>query len=341
MMPVSALNVLFGLPRLIELRWLGKHRMSLITSDLNLIDNALDSPEVCDLDGYLTVNALGDVAKRGLPLNTLYRPSRGQCVSDSDIENIIRLPFDFDPVRPTGTAATLDQIARAVEMRDRMIAYLAGRGWPAPLGDVFSGNGRHTYFKTDLPNTPEVSSLLYALYYALAQKFDVPGVVKLDKSVRSPAQIMRLPGTLNRKAQRQCEIISVSEDAAPVTLQHIRDAITDLRGKIGKGPLVVRVGDWTPARMQALLDFHGLDYLAPREIPLGTMWVLCPCPFNEDHKLTSPAAFVTRSGFPRFKCRHDSCSKNGWRQFLAHLNLRDRKVFLWKPQASESKSQNS
>ena len=31
--------------------------------------------------------------------------------------------------------------------------------------------------------------------------------------------------------------------------------ITDLRGKLGKGPLVVRVGDWTPERMQALLTF--------------------------------------------------------------------------------------
>jgi hypothetical protein len=165
-------------------------------------------------------------------------------------------------------------------------------------------------------------------------------LVKIDKSVRSPAQIMRLPGTLNHKAQRQCEILSVSEDAAPVTLEHIRDAITDLRGRAGKGPLVVRVGDWTPERMEALLDFHGLDYLAPRGIPLGTMWILCPCPFNEDHKLSSPAVFVTKSGFPRFKCKHDSCQKKSWRQFLAHLNITNRKVFSWKSHQFVSKSQS-
>ena len=96
------------------------------------------------------------------------------------------------------------------------LIYLISRGWPNSLGDVFSGNGRHTYFKTDLPNSPEVRSLLYALYTALARKFDMPGLVKLDKSqCASAAQIMRLPGTLNHKAQRHCEILSVSEDAGP------------------------------------------------------------------------------------------------------------------------------
>lgn len=330
---------LFGLPRLLEVRWLSKPRTSLVTNDPACIAEALAANSV---DVYLTVNQLCEdvAARRGMPLNITYLPFVGQCVADSDIDRIIRLPFDFDPVRPTGTTATLEQVDLAIETRDRMVEYLISRGWPAPLGDVFSGNGRHTYFKTDLPNTPEVRSLLYAIYTALA-KFDRPGLVKLDKSVRSPAQIMRLPGTLNRKAQRQCEILSVSGEAAPVTLEHIREVITDLRGKLGKGPLVVRAGDWTPERMQALLDFHGLDYLAPREIPLGTMWILCPCPFNEDHKLTAPAVYVTKSGFPRFKCRHNSCGNKGWKQFLAHLNITNRKVFSWKSHQSESKLQSS
>jgi hypothetical protein len=315
--------------------------VSLITSAPSLIAEALKVPEVQDLDAYLTVNELmPDVAtRRNMPLNTLNRPLRGQCVADSDIARIILLPFDFDPIRPTGTAATLEQITHAAKIRDALVLYLNRHGWPNPAGDVFSGNGRHTYFKTDLPNNPEVRSLLYGLYTALAHKFDMPGSVKLDKSVRSPAQLMRLPGTFNHKAQRRCEILSTEETAAPVTLEHVRDVITDLRGKLGKRPLVVRAGDWTPERMQALLDFHELDYLAPREIPQGTMWILCPCPFNEDHKLTSPMVLVTKSGFPKFKCKHDSCGAKGWRQFLAHLNVANRKVFTWK--TSESKSHSS
>lgn len=337
---IDARDALFNLPRLVELRWLGKCRMSLITSEASLIAEALALPEVQDLDAYITVNELmHDVAaRRKMPLHTLYRPLRGQCVADCDVARHILLPFDFDPIRPTGTAATLEQIAHAVKMRDALVQYLSGRGWPNPAGDVFSGNGRHTHFKTDLPNSPEVRSLLHGLYVALARKFDMPGLVKLDKSVRSPAQIMRLPGTLNHKAQRHCEILSVSEDAAPVTLEHIRDVITDLRGKVGRGPLVVRTGDWTAERMEALLDFHSLDYLAAREISQGTMWILCPCPFNEDHKLTSPMVLVTKSGFPKFKCKHDSCGNKGWREFLAHLNVRSRKVFTWKKSVSKSRS---
>jgi len=314
--------------------------MTLITSDTSLIEASLIAPEARALDAYLTINEPG-TDEYLAPRNILYRPLRGQCAKDRDIVRHILLPFDFDPVRPTGTAATLDQVGYAVEMREALVSYLSGRGWPCPAGDVFSGNGRHTYFRTDLPNTPEVRAQLCALYDGLARKFDRPGVVKLDKSVRSPAQIMRMPGTFNHKAQRMCEILSVSENAAHVTLDHIRDVITDLRAKVGKRPLVARTGSWTPERMEALLNFHGLDYLASREIPQGTMWILCPCPFNDAHVLTSSMVMVTKSGFPKFKCKHDSCQRRSWNQFLAYVNLENRKVFSWTLHQLDSKLSSS
>jgi hypothetical protein len=326
---------LFRLPRLIELRWLGRQqRVSLVTTDIAVLEEAAVAPPVQGLDAYLVVNTLMDdvVARRKMPLDTLYSPLRGQCVADADIGRITTLPFDFDPIRQTGTAATLEQIALAAEMRDSMVSYLRAHGFPEPAGDVFSGNGRHTYYATNLPNTPEIKLALYGFYTDLARRLDRFGLVKLDKSVRSPAQIMRLPGTFNHKAQRRCEIISIAETSELVTLEHIRAVLTDLRKKQGyKKPLTARAGDWTPERLEALLDFHSIDYQALREVPQGLLWVLSPCPFNAEHVGTSPAVMITKSGWPKFCCKHDSCQGKGWRKFLSHLNLANGKVFSWTP----------
>jgi hypothetical protein len=326
------LVALYGLPRLIEFRWLGSSRVSFVAKDAATLAEAVAAPEVQELDAYLVINELmGDVAsRRHMPLDALYRPLRGQCVADSDIVRHILLPFDFDPVRPTGTAATLDQIAHAVEMRDALVLYLSQRGWPNPAGDVFSGNGRHTYYRTDLPNTREVQLALYGLYSALAQQFDRPGSVKLDKSVRSPAQIMRLPGTFNHKAQRQCEIIAVDEAPGLVTLAHVTDIIKNLRGEQGyKKTLVARAGDWTPQMMESLLDFYDLGYVAAREIPQGILWVLVPCPFNDGHQATSSAVMLTKAGWPKFTCKHDSCAELKWADFRRHLFTQTRKWWTY------------
>lgn len=323
-MPIDARVItLFGLPRLTEIRWLGKQRISLVTKDPDCIAEALVHPGVAGLDCYIVINELVDdvVSRRNMPIDTLYSPLVGQCVADSDIARHILLPFDFDPVRATGTAADPDQIALAVEMRDRLVEYLSRGGWPNPAGDVFSGNGRHTYFKTDLPNTREVQLTLHSLYAALAGQFDQPGVVKLDTSVRSPAQLMRLPGTFNYKAQRTCEILSASEDAALVTLENIRDVIDDHEEQGLPKLSAARIGEYTPERMESLLDFYSLDYAAPREISQGIMWILRPCPFNENHGATSPMVMITKAGWPKFKCKHNSCLELKWKDFRQQLFL--------------------
>ena len=332
---------LFGLPRFIEVRWLGKKLVSLFTSAPDCVAEAMAAPGVSELDCYILINQpMGDTAsRRRAPLDTLFSPRRGQCTADGDIERRLLLPFDLDPVRPIGTAATPAQIALAVEMRDFLVSYLGKHGFPDPAGDVFSGNGAHTYYRTtDLSNSPEVQVLLYGLYTGLARKFDMPGLVKLDRSVRSPGQIMRLPGTFNHKAQRQCEIISVAETAGSVTLQHIQEVVKELRGEQGyKKPLESRAGDWRAEQMEALLDFHCIDYQGPREVPQGLLWILSPCPFNSDHVGSSPAVILTKSGWPKFCCKHDSCQGKNWRAFLAHLNITNGKVFSWTSSEFENK----
>lgn len=321
------ISKLFSLPRLIELRWLGAKRLSLFTSDPGL---GLSDSATAGLDSYAVINPLlpDVVERRRIPVDRLFRPSKGQCSADADISHRILLPLDFDPVRETGTAATDAQRTLAAERANATITYLCNAGFPAPAAFVDSGNGRHVYFRFDAPNDSETDFLLSAFYSSLARRFDTADV-KLDKSVRSAAQLMRLPGSFNYKARRVCELLSFTEtETLPVTVDMIRRLTEELRGELGfKRPLVVRKGSWTPVLLETFLDFYNIDYLPPAEVTQGLLYVLNPCPLNEQHAGTSPAILLTHAGFPKFCCKHASCQMS-WKQFRARLRLLTGKWFL-------------
>ena len=105
-----------------------------------------------------------------------------------------------------------------------------------------------------------------------------------DKSVRSPAQLMRLPGSINHKAQRPSSFLSFNERAGLITPEMIHAVTEDLRGQLGfKRPLIARQGPWTPELMARFLQFYSIHYLPPTEIAQGLLFVLNPCPLNPDH----------------------------------------------------------
>lgn len=320
---------LFGLPRLIELRWLGAKRLSLFTSDVGCIENALSDPKVAGLNAYAVVNPLSTevIERRQVTPDRIFRPAKGQCSADVDISRRILLPLDWDPVRETGIAATDTQRGLAGQQADRVIAYLTKVGFPSPAALIDSGNGRHGYFRFDAPNDSETNFVLTAFYASLARKFDT-SEIKLDKSVRSAAQLMRLPGSFNYKARRTCEVLMFTDATAQVSLDMVRKVTENLRGHLGyKKPLVARKGSWTPELLEAFLDFYNLDYLPPAEIAQGLLFVLNPCPLNPEHTGTSPAIVLTRSGFPKFSCKHASCQMN-WKQFRGRMFRLTQKWFF-------------
>jgi hypothetical protein len=320
---------LFSMPRLIELRWLGTTRRSLFTSDINCIEAGVSDPTVDGLSIYAVINLLSStvIERKRITPNRIFRPVKGQCSGDTDIRHRILLPLDWDPVRAVGTAATDEQRLKSATQADATISYLYNGGFPEPAALVDSGNGRHGYFRLDAPNDDHTDFLLTAFYSALAQKFDTPDV-KLDKSVRSAAQLMRLPGSFNQKAQRMCEILSFSGAAKPVSLDLIQKVTQDLRSRLGyKRRLAVRRGSWTIALVEAFLDFYDIDYLSPTEIPQGLLYVLNPCPLNSEHVGSSPAILLTNSGFPKFCCKHASCQMS-WKDFRGQLFRLTKKWFF-------------
>jgi hypothetical protein len=323
------LLALFNLTRLLEARWLGSRRLSLYTDKVEVLRDALNSPEVAGLNAYIIINPLvADVVERHrAPMGIIFAPLKGQCTADLDVLRRDLIVLDLDPCRATGTAATPEQRALVLELAKLVIAYLISARFPAPVALVDSGNGIHVYFRADLANSREVDLLLTAFYHSLARKFNTPAV-HLDKSVRSAAQLMRLPSSMNHKAGRLCEIVSFNEDATPVTLDVIRKATDDLRGTLGlKKSTVIRKGCWTPELMERFLEFYNIDFLPPREIAQGTLFVCNPCPLSGDHCGSSPAVLVTKAGFPVWKCLHDGCAMS-WRQFRMRLYKETNEWFL-------------
>ena len=121
----------------------------------------------------------------------------GPALKDADIAFYTRLPFDFDPLRPAGTASTAAELAAAVAQRNRLVQALAAMGWPMPATAV-SGNGAHALYRWRVPVSTEFKDMLAVLYRGMTAEFTTE-LVHFDPTVRNPARIWRLYGTINRK----------------------------------------------------------------------------------------------------------------------------------------------
>jgi hypothetical protein len=113
-----------------------------------------------------------------------------------------------------------EEHAATLEVAYKIRAYLAALGFPEPA--VFdSGNGTYLIYKTDL--SPELKPLVRAFVEYVSKQLS-NGKVFVDNSVWKLPQLLRIPGTWNRKKQATAErphrrawIISIPEKREPVT----------------------------------------------------------------------------------------------------------------------------
>lgn len=305
---------------LVEVRFLGRETWAIFTAESALMREALTDASVQGLSAYVTLNDLNaDTPERhGVTRDVLFRARHNQLTRDEDVARRRLILFDSDSVKPTGAAATEAQRAAAHAHSATLEAALTAEGWPAPVV-CDSGNGAHRLYSVDLPNDRVTDFLVSNLLHVAARKFDT-AEVKLDKSVSNAGRVTRLYGSRNHKAGRDSAVLSVPDTLIPVTAEQLKTVVEKWRGSVGyKKPLDQRAGDWTPERMEAFLDFYGLDYRPAVPIPAGLLWVLTPCPLNEDHTGTSPAVLLTKNGWPKFRCLHNSCSGLRWAAFCKRL----------------------
>jgi hypothetical protein len=74
-----------------------------------------------------------------------------------------------------------------------------------------------------------------------------------------------------------------------------------------------------PEQIQDFLESQEVEYKECVLVRDGQLkWVLDACPFNPDHVNKDAAVFLT-NGMPGFKCLHNSCSDNHWKEFRAKV----------------------
>jgi hypothetical protein len=258
-----------------------------------------------------------------------------RALRDDDIAVITRLPFDLDPIRPADTPATDDEHGSACEARELLVRMLSAYGWPTPaLG--MSGNGAHALYRVRVRATPGWRKAVAVLYAGLRDRtrepFDEMGVT-FDATVRNPARIWRLYGTVNRKGQptdvrphRRAEITLpagpwqiVSADVLKRTVSDLEPAVVPKRTHTSNVPIEGR-GDYSTLDVVAWFRAH-----AAYRRELGDGKHAVDCPWADEHTTTSATGTDTvvwetgASGWPTFHCSHAHCDD---RSILDVIQLR-------------------
>ncbi len=120
--------------------------------------------------------------------------------SDNDIERRVWLPFDFDPVRPSGISSTDGELKYAKERALQAADWLTQELDEPPSIWGFSGNGYHLLFRIDMPNDETTTQQVKQIIEATSAKF-TDSKVSVDRTVFNAGRVWRLFGTLNRKGE--------------------------------------------------------------------------------------------------------------------------------------------
>jgi hypothetical protein len=253
---------------------------------------------------------------------------------DACIQRYSRLFFDFDPERPQGQSSTAAELA-AAEVRARgLVTKLATLGWPQPLL-AMSGNGWHVQYRTALPNTPATTAMLKAIYAGLALEFG-DDEVQFDRSVRNPARLCALYGSVKRKGVNHPErphrqsVVMVPSDWRQVHPRQV-EGLANLyaaqsRPRVPRAPL----RPITALAPGARGDYATLDVVAWFAAHGGYVGRLAGhvhgvrCPWSEEHSTPSPTGgsntviFETDGdGWPGFHCKHSHCAGRDIRDVMA------------------------
>jgi hypothetical protein len=252
-------------------------------------------------------------------------------LKDDDIAFIVRLPFDFDPIRPRDLCSTDDELASALACRDRFVREMHARGWPLPLVGM-SGNGAHALYYCRLPNNAETREALAAIYSGLVDEAGYE-LVTFDRTVRNPSRIFRLYGTTNRKGpDLEARPHRVATLAGPQEWRQVtRKQVMALANRFARRPSspasplprstapVTGDGDYRSLDVVRWFQAHG-HYKRPSPDGGGKHYVTCPWLAEHstgDHLMkTDTVIWQADGGWPTFHCSHDHCADRGLRDVM-------------------------
>lgn len=154
----------------------------------------VDAMRLREVSAYVTVNPVSS-ALLARSYNNLSKAKHA--TNDDDIQVIRWLYVDIDPIRPADISSTDDELSRAIDKRDAIIA--DHEGWHEAALYGCSGNGAWILVRLpDLDNTKATRRLMGEILKELANKYNDKHVT-IDVKTKNPSRVMCLPGTLKCK----------------------------------------------------------------------------------------------------------------------------------------------
>lgn len=291
------------------------------TENKQIVSRLFDDPET------LHDTVINDCQK-GNVYTTINKPQKRvvtdkwgvKALGNNDIDRIVRLPFDFDPVRPKNVNASDDEINYALAHAMALKKYLEIFKWPEPLL-AFSGNGVHLQYRIALPNTPEVTKDLKLLYRFLKDKFNSEEVT-FDTTVRNAGRILRAYGSYNHKAistderpsrQSTCEVPQKWQQVSHNAFESLMCLVKQNETQKQSFQQTVRSGE----RKSSYRQYENLDVCRWFHAHGLYLWHIidnvhaCICPWENEHttqrSVNDCCIFVNDYGCPGFHCKHAHC----------------------------------
>lgn len=256
--------------------------------------------------------------------------------ADNDIERRHWLYIDCDPTRPARIASTQAELDHAFNQAKAIVKYLEkGCGWPSGYR-ACSGNGIHLFYRVDLPNDDKTKALLRDVLLGLAKEFDSRKCV-IDTTMFNAARIVKMAGTVARKGDGttdrphrrsnmlprqgvfqkfdETEIVSAEQLEAIAAIGRLASApaATTKRRKPKGRVLAKPDASGHFFDIEAFIAEHAIGVKETKHFDGGTKYILDHCPFDVSHDGSSATLGRTRNGALFFKCQHNSCANQEWR----------------------------
>ncbi len=310
---------------LVEIRMLGKFAYSGYYKNIDkLIEDIKPYEELPDEQIYFTLNEIDDGCYGRAQCEKIIKSPK-TTTNDNNITRRTWVLIDYDPVRVTGTNATEEEFELAHKKAQQVFLYLRKCGFSDPV-ICKSGNGWHTVYKVDMPNTEEVRDMLSQFLQSIALMF-TDEKVDIDESVFNAARICKLYGTTAKKGAnlperpwRMSEIVYVPSEIK-VTDISLFQAVANLLPKEEPKPTLPYRGGGTnePFDLERFLNDHNVQY-KKETCAKWTKYVLDHCFFNPEHKGKDAAIIQMASGAIKYTCLHNTCQQHTWQEVRQMLD---------------------
>ncbi|WP_394796980.1 hypothetical protein [Armatimonas sp.] len=247
--------------------------------------------------------------------------------------NILRRRWifvDIDPVRASGISSSEAQLQAGERVYSQVFDFLVELGFSSEsLATMTSGNGFYILVRCDLPNDEESRLLVEKFLKGLGSRFDCPEA-HIDTATSNASRVAALCGTIKAKGDnlpdaphrpvRPFHFPELAESAPLELLQRVA-ALAPLEekrptsfGASATSFTPSSEGFSAPFDMERFIGENAVAVLDTKESGGFQRWYI-QCPFCGNGG-TDAYLMVQPSGAPGFKCSHNSCKGNHWRELI-------------------------